>query len=59
MIWHFMQIVFLGDNLHECQVLFPEKNISIYRLLKILHRELSVKAEKRKKIYLFSQTRPL
>ena len=25
-IWHFMQIVSIGDNLHECQTLFSGKN---------------------------------
>ena len=57
-IWHFMQIVSLGDSLHEmsnpaketvcmkCQILFSgknKKNISKCRLLKILPRVLSVK----------------
>ena len=45
-IWHVMQIVSFGDNLHEIsKPVFWEKirkNISIYRLLKILPRVLSV-----------------
>ena len=48
-IWHFMQIVSLGDNLHEMSILFSEKNkknISKCRLLKILPRVLSVKDER-------------
>ena len=40
-----MQIVSLGDNLHEMSNLFSgknKKNISVCRLLKILPRVLSV-----------------
>ena len=35
-----MQIVTIGDNLHEMSNLFSEKNISICHLLKILPRVL-------------------
>ena len=44
-IWNFMQIVSLGDNLHECHILFSgknKKNISKCCLLKVLPRVLSV-----------------
>ena len=48
-LWHFMQIVFVGDNMHEVSVYFPGKNkkqnISKCRLQKFLPkhstRELS------------------
>ena len=45
-IWHFMQIVSIGDNLHEiskpvfCKI---KKSISKFRLLKLLPSMLSVK----------------
>ena len=45
-IWHFMQIVSIGDNLHEMLNLFPgknKKNISMCCQLNILPRVLSVK----------------
>ena len=39
-----MQIVYIGDNFHKCQILFPEKKKknSICHLLKILPRLLSI-----------------
>ena len=45
-IWQFMQIVTNGNNLHEMSKPFfweNKKNISKYRLLKISHRNLSIK----------------
>ena len=42
---NFMQIVSIEDNLHEMSKLFSgkdKKNISVCRLLKILHRVLSI-----------------
>ena len=40
-----MQIVYIGDSLHECQILFSGKNkkiISKWHLLKILPKMLSI-----------------
>ena len=50
-IWHFMQIVSLGDNLHEMSnPFFPrknKKNISKCRLLKLVPSMQSVKVHLR------------
>ena len=46
-IWHFMQIVSLGDNLHEVSYLIFEEKFKKYfkcRLLKVLPSMQSVKA---------------
>ena len=37
MIWHFMQIVFIGDNLHEMSNLVAWENKKIYYMLENLH----------------------